>query len=157
MADVGFGSWGEDGFGEFLALFEVWREVNAADFAGALVIFPAGSGDISASDAFDGYDLSFSADHDSVEEVELLIVGDGERFGRGFEDMVVDDAEFFDPIKPIERYFGEEYAFSGKRVGHDDVEGAEAVGGDDKEPIGLGWIREREIVEIPDFSLASIR
>src|SRR5579863_247559 len=55
----GFGGGSENGLGQMIRFAQAGWERNAADFAGGLVVLPAGAGNVAAHDAFDGKRLRF--------------------------------------------------------------------------------------------------
>lgn len=91
VACFGFGGGGEDGGGEFFALFQTGGEFDSAYGLGLLIFFPAGAGEVTADDAFDGNDAGFFADHDAALEGGALIGGQaGDVVGVGGEKVMFD-------------------------------------------------------------------
>lgn len=65
----GFGRGCEDGFGQSLALFESFWQIDPADGTGFFIVLPATAFEVASNDAFYGDNLAFTADHASPEEV----------------------------------------------------------------------------------------
>jgi hypothetical protein len=115
---------------------------DAADFTGDAIVFPPGAGNVTADDALDRQRLRFADDHGAAGELVVELI---ERRGeiRGAEDVVGNDV--FQEFEPEKRELREDAALVGNGRGKDDVEGGEAVGGDDQELVA-------EIIDVTDFS-----
>ncbi len=73
----------------------------------------------------------------------------------GSEEVVVKAGEFpGEEIEPEVRELGEDAALVGNGGGHDDVEGGDAIGGDDQQLVGDARGIGGELVDIADFSAA---
>ncbi len=117
----------------------------AGDGAFAAVFLPAGAGDVAAGDAFDGNDVGFFAEHGAAFELGGEgVEGFWEFAEAGGEEVIFKAGEFFEPE---EGEGGEDFSLVGDALGHDDVEGADAVGGDDEKGFA-------EVVDVADFSLS---
>lgn len=157
-ADVFFGGGGEDGVWESGALGEARRQRDAADGAGGLVVLPAGAFEVASDDALDGDDAASACDHDAAGERfagERAQGGVGNLRDFGREQVGAADAGALDEAEPEDGHVGEDAALGGQRRGKNDVEGGEAVGGDDEQTRGVGG-GGGEVVDVADLAFAAI-
>lgn len=126
-----------------------------------MVFFEATAFEIAADDALDGDDASGFADDDAALVVVARFAGGEdagvERVGVGGEDVGLADAAGGDHGLPEEGELGEQAALAGDGRGHDDVEGADAIAGDDEESRAgaeRGCGGGGEWVDVADFAAA---
>ena len=142
LAVFGFGGWCEDGFGEAVAPSEVCGEGDAADGAGLLVFAPARAVEVSPDDALDGDDARGAGDADAAFELSGLMEREPPFACGGRLDVPGDgvgwcELPLFDEAEPSAGGGGEQPAFARDRRPDDDIEGADAVGGNDEEGCGV--------------------
>src|SRR5580698_6813824 len=63
VAGFGLGSGGEDGFGQFGGFGQAGGQLDAAHGLAFEIFLPAGAGEVTAHDAFDGERFGFLHDH----------------------------------------------------------------------------------------------
>ena len=140
---------GEDGFGEFGGFGEAGGQRESANGAGFLVFLPAAAREVATHDALDGEGLGFLDDHAAAGELR------GEGLERGRQGIVgageeVVRHEAGEAVEPEEGDLREDFAFARDAVGHDDVEGGEAVAGDEQEAVA-------EVEDFADFAGLDLR
>ena len=115
-------------------MLEPGRQRDAADGAGLLVVLPAGADHVAAHHRLDRQRLE-ALDDDGAAAHLVALVGGDDRFRVDAGELVGHDvAELGEP----EVGDGLQYlALARDRVGQDDVEGRQAVGGDDQQLVGV--------------------
>ena len=128
LTQVCLGSWGEDWFRQLVGLLQAFRQLDAADRAGGLVVFPAGADDVAAYNRLH-QDWLQALRHNGAafHLLHFVLCHDG---FRGYAGQVVGDdvAQFFEPEVG---HLVQDHAFARDRLVHHDVERGQAVGGDD--------------------------
>ena len=129
----GLGGRGEDGLRKLRGLDEAGGQLVVEDGAGLLVLLESGGGEVAAHDGLDGEDGHLEAEHRAVHEVGAVLE-EGAHGGVVVGHEVVRE-DFADEVEPTQGDAGEKLALAGHAVGHDDIEGREAVGRDDEEVV----------------------
>ena len=130
IADGGLGGGGVDRFRQLLGLLQARGQLDAADLAGLLVILPARADQVAAHDGLHRQRAQPLDDDRAVLEPFVVI---------GVEDIAqVHLAEMVGNqvlrlVKPEVGDPRQQLALAGYRVGHDHVEGGDAVGGDEQQ------------------------
>src|SRR6266540_1972325 len=135
MACLGLCCRGEDRLEELLALFEVGRELYAAYLAVVLVVLPPGAGDVAADDALDIDAFRFADEHRAADHLAGELDGDARNIGRIDDLKEVIGHDIAGQLEPEGGELREDEALIGDADGEDDVEGGNAVGGDDEEVV----------------------
>jgi hypothetical protein len=137
IAHVGLAGRGEDREGQLLGLLEAGGQVDAADGAGVLVVLPAGADHVATHHGLDGQ-RGQALDHQRAAAHLVALVGGHHGFGVDAGELVGDDvAELGEP----EVGHGHQHAtLARNRIREDDVEGRQAVGGDDEQRVGIDGV-----------------
>ena len=117
-----------------------------ADFAGLLVVLPAGTNDVAADDAFDGMAVSLLHDHGATAEVVGVLLQNGRVFVHVGGDEVVLHAEV---LEPEQRKLVEDFALR-NRGGEHHVKSGKTVAGDHQEAVA-------QVVHVAYFTLMEQR
>ena len=153
QAGLRLGRGREERFGEARGILQSFRQRYAADGARSLVVVPSGAGDVTPGDAFHGNDLTGPAQHDAPSQVFAFFGRDTRHVRRIGRNEVMTEA-VGESLEPEPRYLRQHHALAGQSVLQDDIERADAVGGDDEQariPAG-----QRDIVKIPDLAGAAV-
>ncbi len=154
VAGFGFGRWREDGFGQFGGFGQAGGQLDAADGLRLPVFLEAGAAEVAAHDALDGERLRFLHEHGAalnVGELRGRKTGqsrDFKRIVRTGEQMVRHERGKL--LEPEMGNLREHLALARDAVGHDDVEGGDAVAGD--EEVGVA-----EIENLADLAALDLR
>jgi len=134
VALLGLRRRGEDRLGKPAALLEAAGQGDPADGAARAVFVPAAAREVAAGDALDRDHLRRAAQHRAARERPAVRVGET-RDGReiGAEDVIADDPARAEEREPAQAHRGQEASLARDRRRHDDIERAQAVGGDDEE------------------------
>ena len=128
MAFIGFGGGGEDGFVEFAGHFVTGAQGHAADGAGLLVFFPAGADQVAAHNALNGEQFCLFNEHGTAFKKFFVLL----KFCWKIFNIGGDHVVFNHITGAVEPEFGnhiQHLALVGDAVGHDAIEGRNAVGG----------------------------
>ncbi len=145
VADLGLGGGGEDGLGQLRGIHEALGQGDAAHGALAVVLLQAAAGQIAAHDALGGKHVGLAHQHEAAAQVvgvglELL----GQVGHVGGDEVVFHHA--VEQVEPELRQLGEHLALVGDLVFQDVVEGRDAVGGHQQQPVA-------QIVQIAHLAL----
>ncbi len=109
VANVGLGARRVERLFELLAELQAFREDMTADFAGLLVVLPAGTHDVAAHDAFHGMAVGLFDDHGTAAEVVGVLLQDCRVFVHVGGDEVVLHAKV---LEPEQRKLVEDFALT---------------------------------------------
>ena len=144
IAHSGLGGGGEENFIQLFSLLITGAQLNAADFTGFLIIFPAGAHEIAANNALNGNHLSLADDQGTA--LEIFGVG-FQLFAGGHISRKQMVGHILEKIEPEQRNLGEHFTFAGHSAGEHHVKSTQTVCGDEKKCIA-------QIVDITDFAAA---
>ena len=144
MAGLGLGGRGEERLPKGFGLLHAGGEHDAADRAVALVVHPAGAGDVAASHALSVDAIRLVHQHGAAAQ-DVAVRG---HFGTHFIHVGGNEVVGHDvgrQPKPLVRHGREHGALARDRVGEDVVKGRDAVGRDDQQAVV-------QVVDVPDFA-----
>ncbi|MNS95725.1 hypothetical protein D3C72_1299950 [compost metagenome] len=130
LAQLGLGRRGEDRFRQFFRLLQARWQLDAADAARVLVIFPARTDDVATHDCLD-HDRLQALGHDGAALHLLHFISCHHGFRRHAGQVVRHDMAQF--LEPEIAHLVQDLALAGDRLVHDDIEGRQAVRGDDQD------------------------
>ncbi len=142
VTDLRLGGRGVDGFRQLVGLLQALRQFDAADGAVLAVALPAGTGDVTTDDGFDGKHGEFLAEHAVSVELRLTEV---------LRHVVHIDADHmvrkdvFRQIEPEFGHLGQDGTLLRDFVLEDDIERGDAVGGNEDQCIA-------QVIDLADFS-----
>ena len=134
----------KEGFVEGFGLVHAGGYWDTADLAVALVVDPAGAGDVAAGDAL-GVDAIGLVDEHGAAAEGVAVGGD---LGTHLVDVGGNEVVGHDvggQPKPVLRHAREHSPLAWDRVREDVVEGRDAIGGDDQQPVV-------QVVNVADFA-----
>ena len=132
LSDGSFRGRRENGLFQSRGLLQTARQGDAADLAALAVFFPAGTDEIAAHDAFDRCGIRFFHEHGAAFQLVLVaLTYGGELVDIGADEVVARDV--FHRLEPIGGESGQDFALVGDFRREDDVEGGNAIGGDQQQ------------------------
>ena len=126
VALLRFSGGGEDGFGEKAGLDQILRKRSTPGGSFLFIFVPGTTGQVAANDAFDREGLGGAA----ASEPAGVDFGGGDAGGHVETEDVV-RPRLGQGLKPVTGDGGKKSAFAGYRLGENDVEGGDAIGGDE--------------------------
>ena len=124
------GGRGEQRLGKAIGLAQATGKLDPAHRPSALVVLPAGAAQVAAHDALNEQRLGFLHQHGAARQLFAIDVKRSREIG-GAKNMVGNDV--FQQIEPEERKLRKDFSLVGNGSGHYDIEGGEAVSGNDEE------------------------
>ena len=140
MAGVGLGGRSEDRRGQFGRLLQAGRQPEAADRLLLAVFFPARAGEVAAHDAFNGEWIGLPDNHTAAGQLGRVRLEAGRQGVVGAGEQMV-GLEPRGLRKPEMRELGQHLALARDAIGHDAIEGRNAVGSN----------KEQAVAQVEDF------